>query len=140
MSHEPLPALSATLSELVDGVLGWLISKVEGREGFSALMISRQGDENRATHFHAGTVEEALDAALAQLADARAYALAYDARVRTPEGEQPVFLCRVEERGMPAAHELVLFYRLEEVQGRPVVTPERHLQPSGRTFPAVLTR
>ena len=136
--NTPLPALSPTLTELVDGVLGWLISKVEGREGFSALMISRHGNENRATHFHAEAVEEALDAALAQLGDAGAYALAYDARVRGPGGERPVILCRVEERGMDRAHELVLFYDLGEAEGRPVITADRHLQPSGRTFPPAL--
>lgn len=141
-SETHLPALSPTLSELVDGVLGWIIAKIEAREGFSALMVSRHGEENRATHFHAETVEEALETALEQfrgpLRDARAYALVYDARVRTPAGEQPVFLCRVEETGMGAAHELVLFYDLTEVEGRPSVAAGRHLQPTGRSFPAAL--
>jgi hypothetical protein len=99
MTDSPLPALSPALSELVDGVLGWIIQKIEAREGFSALMVSRHTDGTRASHFHADSVEEAVDQAIAQLggalAGAGAYALAYDARVRTEEGPQPVFLVRV---------------------------------------------
>ena len=41
----PLPVLSQTLSELVDGVLGWIIEKVEAGEGVSVLMISSDMEE-----------------------------------------------------------------------------------------------
>jgi hypothetical protein len=51
---------------------------------------------------------------------------------------QPIFLVRVEEAGMPTAHELVLRYALEEAEGAIRVLPERHLQPTGRSFPAAL--
>jgi hypothetical protein len=142
-SQPQLPALSPGLSELVDGVLGWIIAKIEAREGFSALMVSRHADGNRASHYHADSVEEALDHAIAELggslAGAQAYALAYDARVRAPEGEQPVFLVRVEEPGMSAAHELVLVYELEQTGEQIAIRPGRHLQPTGRTFPPALS-
>jgi hypothetical protein len=140
--HPQLPALSPALSELVDGVLGWIIAKIEGREGFSALMVSRHADGNRASHYHADSVEQAVDHALADLggslAGASAYALAYDARVRSPEGEQPVFLVRVEEAGMAAAHELVLFYQLDDSGESISIRPAKHLQPTGRTFTPTL--
>jgi hypothetical protein len=141
-SESPLPALSPGLSELVDGVLGWIISKIEAREGFSALMVSRHAEGTRASHYHADSVEEALEHALADLrgslAGARAYALAYDARVRAEAGVQPAFLVRVEELGLGQAHELVLFYTLDEADGTVSITAGRHLQPTGRTFPAAL--
>jgi len=142
-SPEPhLTALSPELSGLVDGVLGWIIAKIEQREGFSALMVSRHADGNRASHYHADSVEEALEHALADLrgslAGATAYALAYDARVRAHEGEQPAFLVRVEEAGMDRAHELVLFYELGEAGESPSIKPGKHLQPTGRTFPPAI--
>lgn len=140
--HPSLPALSPELSELVDGVLGWIIAKIERREGFSALMVSRHADGNRASHYHADSVEQAVEHALgdlsASLEGATAYALAYDARVRAPEGEQPVFLVRVEESGMAAAHELVLYYELIRDGETVTVKPGKHLQPTGRSFAPAL--
>jgi len=139
-----LPSLSPALSELVDGVLGWIIAKIEAKEGFSALMVSRHTDGTRASHYHADSVEEALDHAIRELggslSGAAAYALAYDARVRAESGEQPVFLVRVEEAGMTEAHELVLPYTLRAVEGGGVsIETARHLQPTGRTFPTGLS-
>jgi hypothetical protein len=140
--HPHLPALSSTLSELVDGVLGWIIEKVEAGEGFSVLMISRHADGTRASHYHADSVEQGVDLALAaldgDLAEVVAYAMAFDARARDAEGERCIFLCRVEEAGMPRAHELALLYELHEDDGKPRVAPARHLHPTGRTYPAAL--
>jgi hypothetical protein len=142
MTEPHLPALSPLVSELVDGVLGWIISKIEKREGFSALMVSSLPDGNRASHYHADSVEEALELAVADLAGslagATAYALAYEARVRGEDGEHPVFLCRVEDVGMAEAHELVLRYSIADTPDGPRVDAARHLQPTGRTFPAAL--
>ena len=138
----PLPALSQTLSELLDGVLGWIIEKVEAGEGFSVLMISRHADGTRASHYHADSVEEGVDLALAalrsDLAGAVAYAMAFDARARGAEGERCIFLSRVEEAGMPRAHELALLYELHQDDERRRVAPARHLHPTGRTYPAAL--
>jgi hypothetical protein len=143
VNPEPhLPSLTPALSELVDGVLGWIIEKIEAAEGFSALMVSRHHGGTRASHYHADSVEEALEQAVGELrgplADAVAYALAYDARIRVEGGEQPVFLVRVEESGMERAHELALRYALRAGDQGVSVEPERHLQPTGRTFPAML--
>jgi hypothetical protein len=87
-------------------------------------------------------VEPALELALADLsgslAGARGYALAYDARIRGESGPEPVFLVRVEEAGMARAHELALRYTLAQEGETITIQADRHLRPTGRTFPPAL--
>lgn len=109
-------AISKALYELMKMSTSWVIRKIEAEEPFSAIMVSNHPDGRKATIYQFDSGEETFvrseEDLRTYLADAEAYALAYDAWFVNGEEKTPVIMCRVEELGMESQHEFAIVYEL----------------------------
>lgn len=126
MSNDDQIAVSQELFELMQAAIEWALRKVQGEEGFSAVMVSLHPGGRKGSKYTFDSVEEALarsrEDLRTDLRDATAYAIAYDAWYVTGDLKQPIIICRLEDARMPEAHEFFLPYNIQTKGGAGTLT------------------
>jgi len=141
-----MAALTTDQKELLSAALEWIRGKIEAAEGFSVLMLSLHPDGKRGSKYSFDTVEEGIAACRldlqASLADARAYALVFDAWIQDEKSLTPAFVLRrpIEPADADAERSLGQRRFLPENRAPAHRCPSRCLSTWSRRLPAPLPR
>ncbi|GEM_PF-3526022 len=111
--------------KLVGLVRQWIAPKLQLGEGFSVLLVSAHPEGQKATKYQEPSVEIGLARCrhelCTSLADASAYAFAYDARIQMDNALRSVIIFQVEQRGQSQSTRLAEFYDLRPTQHDPAI-------------------
>lgn len=112
------------LLEIINSSATWVIRKIESKEPFSAVMVSKHPEGKKSSIYVLDDGNEVFARSekdlQSHLKNTVGYSLAYDAWYPTDTEKIPMIICRVEEIGMQSQQEFGFLYRLIDGKVNPI--------------------